>query len=124
VNVHVSWLDPKKARQITIVGDQKMVVWDDLDNVGPIKIYDKHVERTSTYYESYGEFQLLSREGSITIPNIGFSEPLKIQDQYFIDCVKNGQHPEKADAKKGGDVVRTLCAIQRSMDQQGSPIVL
>ena len=119
-NVHVSWLDPKKIRQITIVGDQKMAVWDDLDQLGPIKIYDKHVERTATYYESYGEFQLLSREGSITIPNIGFGEPLKTQDQFFLDCIAGRETPDRADAVKGADVVRVLTAIQRSMDQQGN----
>src|SRR3989338_7874125 len=84
VNLHVSWLDPKKVRQITIVGDKKMVVWDDLDHLGPIKLYDKHVERTSTFYESYGEFQLLSKEGSIMIPHVGIVEPLRSHAQYFI----------------------------------------
>ena len=121
VNIHVSWLDPKKVRQITIVGDKKMVVWDDLDNVGPIKLYDKHVEKTAKFYENYGEFQLLSREGSITIPNVAFQEPLKVQAQYFINCVEKGQKPELADAQKGHDVVKTLCAIQRSMDRNGAP---
>jgi len=124
VSVHVSWLDPKKVRQITIVGDQKMVVWDDLDNVGPIKLYDKHVERTATFYETYGEFQLLSREGSITIPHVGFHEPLKEQNQYFINCVEKRQAPEKVDPIKGHDVVKTLCAIQSSMEQNGAPITL
>ena len=114
VNIHVSWLDPKKIRQITVVGDQKMVVWDDLNNVGPISLYDKHVERTAHYYETYGEFQLLSKVGSITIPNIAFNEPLKVQAQYFIDCI--------ADALKGSDVVKTLCAIQQSIDQNGMPV--
>lgn len=123
-NIHVSWLDPKKVRQITIVGDQKMVVWDDLDSVGPIKIYDKHVERTATYYQSYGEFQLLSREGSITIPHVGFGEPLKIQDQFFLDCIKGAEVPDRVDALKGKDVVRALCAIQESMDKNGSPVIL
>lgn len=118
-NIHVSWLDPKKVRQITIVGDKKMAVWDDLDSDGPVKIYDKHVEKTETFYATYGEFQLLSKEGSITIPKIGFSEPLKDQGQYFIDCVKNKKNPDLSDAKKAGDVVRTLQAIQTSMDQNG-----
>lgn len=122
VNVHVSWLDPKKIRQITIVGDKKMISWDDLDHLGPVRVYDKHVEKTSVYYETYGEFQLLSQEGSITIPNIGFSEPLKLQDQYFIDCLEGNQHPSLADASKGYDVVKTLCAIQKSMDQRGVPV--
>ncbi len=121
-NIHVSWLDPKKVRQITIVGDKKMAVWDDLDNLGPVKIYDKHVERTSLFYETYGEFQLLSREGDITIPKVGLSEPLKIQANYFVDCVREGRDPERADAGKGMDVVRTLCAIQRSMDGHGAPV--
>ena len=101
-----------------------MAVWDDLDNVGPVKLYDKHVERTAVFYESYGEFQLLSKEGSITIPNIGFNEPLKIQDQFFVNCVLNNIQPDVADAQKGLDVVRTLCAIQESMDKRGAPVVL
>lgn len=121
-NIHVSWMDPRKVRQMTIVGDKKMVVWDDLDNVGPIKLYDKHVEKTSTFYATYGEFQLLSKEGSITIPNIGFSEPLKEQAKYFIECVKSEANPDKADAQKGIDVVSTLHAIQESINQKGSHI--
>ncbi|MCK5214551.1 MAG: Gfo/Idh/MocA family oxidoreductase [Candidatus Omnitrophica bacterium] len=120
VNVHVSWLDPKKVRQITIVGDKKMVVWDDLDNDGPIKLYDRHVERTSKFYETYGEFQLLSRLGSITVPNVGFQEPLKVQGQYFVDCVKNNTSPDITDAQKGYDVVNALCAIQKSIDNNGA----
>lgn len=124
VNIHVSWLDPKKVREITIVGDKKMAVWDDLDNIGPVKLYDKHVERTSTFYETYGEFQLLSREGSIMIPNIGFQEPLKDQNQYFINCIERNEKPVKADALKGYDVVRTLCAIQESIEKSGAPVTV
>jgi predicted dehydrogenase len=119
-NIHVSWLDPKKVRQITIVGDKKMVVWDDLDNDGPIKLYDKHVEKTSTFYDNYGEFQLLSKEGSIMIPKIGLGEPLKKQGQYFIDCIERHTVPQLADAQKSIDVTRTLAAIQRSMDLKGT----
>ncbi len=121
-NIHVSWLDPRKVRQITVVGDKKMVVWDDLDSVGPIKIYDKHVEKTDTFYETYGEFQLLSKEGSITIPKVGFSEPLKDQAQYFIDCIEKDEEPDLVDAQKGADVVKTLCAIQESADNKGQSV--
>ena len=124
VNIHVSWLDPKKVRQITVVGDKKMVVWDDLDNTGPISLYDKHVERTAHYYETYGEFQLLSKVGSITIPNIAFNEPLKVQAQYFIDCIEKNSPPETADANKGYEVVKTLCAIQSSIEQNGIPVTV
>ncbi|MDE1920174.1 MAG: Gfo/Idh/MocA family oxidoreductase [Candidatus Omnitrophica bacterium] len=124
VNVHVSWLDPKKVRQITVVGNQKMVAWDDLDTEGPIKLYDKHVEKTSVYYETYGEFQLLSREGSITIPKIGFNEPLKAQAQYFLQCVEKNQPPLLADAGKAADVVRTLAAIGESINRRGEVVNL
>jgi predicted dehydrogenase len=119
-NIHVSWADPRKVRQITIVGEKKMIVWDDLDTLGAVRVYDKSVERTSKYYESYGEFQLLSREGSITIPKINLAEPLKAQGQYFIDCVATGRHPDLVDAEKGAYVVRTLAAVQKSMDQSGN----
>lgn len=124
VNVHVSWLDPKKVRQITVVGDKKMVAWDDLDAEGPIKLYDKHVEKTSVYYETYGEFQLLSQEGSILIPKLGFNEPLKTQAQYFIDCITKGAEPLLADARRAYDVVRTLVAIQESVNRKGELVKL
>ncbi|MBF0486158.1 MAG: Gfo/Idh/MocA family oxidoreductase [Candidatus Omnitrophica bacterium] len=120
VNIHVSWADPRKCRQITIVGEKKMIVWDDLDSLGPIKLYDKHVERTTKFYESYGEFQLLSREGAIMIPKISAGEPLKAQGQYFVDCVEGNKEPLLADADKAASVVKALSAIQRSMDNMGS----
>jgi predicted dehydrogenase len=123
VNIHVSWLDPKKVRQLTLIGDKQMVVWDDLDNIGPIKLYDKHVEKTSVFYETYGEFQLLSREGSITMPSIGASEPLKTQAQYFLSCIESQTQPDKVNAQKGHDVVKVLCAIEKSM-QDGVPVNL
>ena len=119
-HIHVSWLDPKKVRQITIVGDKKMAVWDDLDSDGPIKIYDKHVEKTQTFYATYGEFQLLSKEGSITIPKVSFSEPLKAQGQYFVECVSQNKRPEQSDAAKAGDVIKALEAIQSSMQNKGT----
>jgi len=123
-NIHVSWLDPKKVRQITIVGDKKMIVWDDLDDAGSIKLYDKHVEKTKVFYETYGEFQLLSKEGSITIPNIDAVEPLKAQGEYFIGCIQKKLPPELSDAQKGLDVVKTLTAIQSSIEQKGLSVTI
>lgn len=124
VNLHVSWLDPKKVRQITLVGDKGMVVWDDLDNLGPIKLYDKHVEKTSTFYRTYGEFHLLSKEGSITIPNIKVAEPLKAQAGYFVDCIQNNVAPGLVDANKGADVVKVLKAMDASIEQKGAAVFL
>lgn len=122
VNIHVSWADPRKVRQITIVGERKMLVWDDLDPLGAVRVYDKYVERTTKYYESYGEFQLLSREGSITIPKIDLHEPLKTQGQYFAGCIERGEPALLADADRAEAVIRALTAIQQSMDHQGAPV--
>jgi predicted dehydrogenase len=122
VNIHVSWLDPRKVRQITIVGDQKMIVWDDLDNLGPIKLYDKHVEKTQVFYQTYGEFQLLSKEGSIMIPKVSAKEPLKAQNQYFIESIEKKSSPDLINAAKAYDVVRTLEAIQTSINSGGHPV--
>lgn len=122
VNIHVSWLDPRKVRQITIIGDQKMAVWDDLDNQGPVKLYDKHVERTQVFYQTYNEFQLLSKEGSITIPKIAMQEPLKAQNKYFIDCIEKKCPAMLIDAQKAFDITNTLEAVQRSMNSGGHPV--
>lgn len=124
VNIHVSWIDPKKVREITIVGDKKMVAWDDLDIEGPIRLYDKHVEKTDIYYATYGEFQLLSREGGIMIPKIGVNEPLKNQAQYFLDCIANQRIPAISDAQKAFDVVRTLEAISESINLKGQTVLI
>lgn len=121
VNVHVSWIDPKKVRTITVVGDRKMVIWDDLSMEGTVKLYDKHVEHSMPYYETFGEFQLLSKEGDITIPKIDLHEPLKAQDAHFIDCIKMRKKPI-CDGKAGLGVVKVLCAAEESMKMKGAAV--
>ncbi len=120
VNIHVSWLDPKKIRQITVVGNKSMITWDDLDNVGPIKIYDSQVVH-KYYYETFGEFALLAREGDITIPKIALQEPLKIQDSHFLECVQKRKQPA-ADGVAGIQTVKVLTAIQKSLAKRGNPV--
>jgi len=118
--IHVSWLDPRKVRQITIVGDRKMVSWDDLDHVGPIKVYDKRVTR-EPFYESFGEFVLLAREGDITIPKVATTEPLKVEVSHFLECVRTRRQP-LTNGRNGADVVCVLEAIQESLDGNGVPV--
>lgn len=115
VNIHVSWLDPVKVRQITVVGDLKMVIWDDMDNVEPIKIFDKGIIK-EPYYDDYGEFKLLTRDGDIYSPKIKLIEPLKSETMHFIDCVENRKKP-MSDGKSGLDVVKILNMIQESLRQ-------
>ncbi len=123
-NVHVSWLDPKKERTVTLVGDQKMVTWDDLNRDGALKIYNKQVLKSASPYESFGDFQLLTKDGDITIPFIAPIEPMKSQNAYFLECIRERKNPDAVDGTKGFEVVRILEALQQSMDRRGEPVSL
>lgn len=121
-NIRVSWLDPKKVRQITIVGDKKMATWDDLAEVGPVMIHDKGILK-EPYYQNYGEFQLLAREGDIMIPKVKMEEPLQVQNRYFLSCLKQNTIPI-SDGRTGVNVVRVLSAITESIDSEGQPVLV
>lgn len=102
-----------------MVGDKKMVAWDDLNNLEPIRIYDKGVTQ-EPYYESYGEFHLLVREGDVVMPKLHLVEPLKLQSQHFLDCVTR-RAPSICDGRFGLDVVKVLEAVEASMQRGGAP---
>jgi predicted dehydrogenase len=121
-NIRVSWLDPKKVRQMTIVGDKKMATWDDLAEVGPVVIYDKGVIK-EPYYSNYGEFQLLAREGDVTVPKIKPQEPLGVQNSYFLSCIEQGVI-RISDGQFGVDVVRILAAVNDSIASGGQPVAV
>jgi predicted dehydrogenase len=118
-HIQVSWLDPKKLREIVVVGDKKMVIWDELAPAGPITIYDKTVVRQENY-EDFGQFQLLAREGDITIPKVRLEEPLKVQNRFFLKCVADGHLPMN-DGPFAVDVVKVLEAIEQSLKSGGGP---
>jgi len=120
-HVHVSWLDPHKLRKFTVVGSQKMVVFDDMEPNEKIRIYDKGVDRAGQVV-SYGE-ALTVRSGDILIPKISLQEPLKLECQHFLECVRDRKTP-LADGLDGLRVVRVLAAAQASLDQGGTPVPL
>jgi predicted dehydrogenase len=122
VNIHVSWLDPKKVREITVVGEKKMVTWNDLSAEGPITVYDKGVIR-EPFYSDYGEFNLLVRQGEITIPYVKQYEPVRAQALHFAECVKE-RRPPRADGEGGLAVVRALEGVGRSLAAKGARIDL
>lgn len=115
-HAHTSWLNPRKVRQLTIVGDHRMAVWDDMNNLEPIRYYDKGV--VADHYTSFGEFQLILRDGQITIPKVKMFEPLQRQDADFIDCVRTRRAPV-ADARCAAAVVRVMEAAMQSVQQHG-----
>jgi len=119
-NIHLSWLDPHKLRRITLVGSKKMVVFDDMETLEKLKIYDKGVGSPS--YDTYGEYLSL-RFGDITIPNVRMLEPLRAETEHFIQCIESRKEP-KTGGRDGLRVVSILIAAQRSLEGKGCPISL
>ena len=117
-HIHVSWLDPHKERKLTIVGNKKMAVFDDMRSAEKIWIYDKGVD-TKLDYNTYGEYLSL-RFGDILIPKIDSSEPLKAECQHFIQCV-NDRNTPRSDGKDGLRILKVLEAAQRSLEKGGTP---
>lgn len=117
-HIHLSWLDPCKARRITVVGSRKMVVYDDIESMEKVKIYDKGVEHPP-YTNTFGDFQFAYRYGDITIPNLRFTEPLRLECSHFLECILTHQRPE-TDGYNGLRVVRIIETAQRSLANSGS----
>ncbi|MBN1290963.1 MAG: Gfo/Idh/MocA family oxidoreductase [Candidatus Latescibacteria bacterium] len=120
-HVHVSWLDPHKIRRTTVVGSQKMIVFDDMEPREKIRVYDKGIEK-ATEYGSYGEFLSL-RDGNIFIPAVKMAEPLMIECKHFIDCIENDRVPV-SDGRNGLIVTQVLDAGQKSLKSGGNPIMI
>ena len=119
-HIHLSWLDPHKVRRTTIVGKNKMAVFDDAENTEKLRIYDNHAEMPPA--KSYGE-AIQVRFGDIHIPRVDMTEPLRLEVQHFVDCVRDRKTPV-SDARDGLRVIRIIEAAQRSMEQDGVPISL
>lgn len=122
-SVTASWLSPKKVREITLVGDRRMATWNDLA-AGPVSVYDKGADKAvaaEPYYENFGEFQLLVREGDVTIPRVSAEEPLRVQARYFLDAVRSGD-AGLCDAGRAADVIRVLEAVSASLAADGAPV--
>jgi predicted dehydrogenase len=108
-HTHVSWLDPHKIRRLTVVGSEKMAVFDDMEPERKLTVYDKGpVQRPAT------EWQI--REGDIHIPKLAREEPLRRECAHFISLV-NGEGNPLAPAREGLAVVRTLELLQESLDR-------
>lgn len=120
-HVHVSWLDPHKVRRLTIVGSKRMAVFDDLQSTEKLRIYDKGAE-LNTDYDTFAEYIGL-RFGDILVPHIRVGEPLRHECEHFLHCVRERQTPV-SDGRDGLRVVQILEAADKSLEQNGSPIVI
>jgi predicted dehydrogenase len=121
-NIRASWLDPRKVREITVVGSGKMAFFNDLETQEPVRIFDKGALREPSY-ETFGEFKLVTRSGDVVSPAIPASEPLKNQCQHFLRSVVTRQ-PVLSDGADGLRVVEVVVAINQSIAQRGAPVML
>jgi predicted dehydrogenase len=117
-----SWLDPKKVREMTIVGSKRMIVYDDVAPLEKLRIYDTRVERPP-HYDTFGEFQYSYHYGDVHIPYLKQEEPLKSECQHFLDCIRHGKTPLSS-GRKGLELVRILEASSQSLKKKGAAIEL
>ena len=113
-NVHASWLNPRKIRQITAVGSKKMALWDDLDLRTPIQIYDKHVADPTDLPDTYVAYKTQVVDGGASTPAVRLNQPLQAECEHFLDCIAHGRQPQ-SDASSGLRVVLAAEAAAASM---------
>jgi predicted dehydrogenase len=121
VNLHVSWLNPRKVRDVTVVGAQAMLTFDDMNLTEPLRLYDKRVTDTRTtvaYVDTFASFRASIREGDIVIPKVAPGEPLKAECEHFLECIESGRAPLTGGAE-GVAVVEALEAMARSVAHGG-----
>jgi predicted dehydrogenase len=120
--IHSSWHDPRKVREMTIVGSKRMIVYDDIVAQEKIKVFDARVERPP-HYDTFAEFHYAYHYGDIYSPYIKQDEPLKTECQHFLDSIRQGTEPLTS-GHAGLEIVRILAASSESLKQQGAPVDL
>jgi predicted dehydrogenase len=122
-HIHVSWADPNKTREVVVVSQEKRIVFNDLDSLEPVRIFEKGVRRHLLDSETAVEPEFELREGRIVSPPIPASEPLRRQLEHFLDCIRTGARP-LTDAGAGLAVVRALEAMNASVQLCGAPVTV
>jgi predicted dehydrogenase len=108
-HLHLSWLDPHKERRLTLVGSKRMATFDDMRIEGKLTIYDKGVDLQA---RSWGEY--ITRSGDVFSPHVANVEPLRLECEHFIECIRSGATP-RSDGRSGVRVVSVLEALERSL---------
>jgi predicted dehydrogenase len=114
-HLHLSWLDPHKERRLTVVGSKRMATFDDMLIEGKLTVYDKGFDEDT---RSWGEY--IARAGDTHSPRIPNAEPLRLECEHFIGCVRTGNTP-RSDGHSGLRVVRVLERLQLALAAQAGP---
>lgn len=118
--IQSSWLEPRKIREMTIVGTRRMIVYNDLEPTEKIRVYDVRVERPP-HYDTFADFLYSYHYGDSYIPHLKQEEPLKAECQHFLDCIAGGAEPLSGGAA-GLELVRILEAASASLKSNGAPV--
>jgi predicted dehydrogenase len=110
-HLHLSWLDPHKERRFTVVGSKRMATFDDMDPERKVTVYDKGFDEKA---DTYGEY--ITRSGDIWSPRVPNDEPLRLECEHFLTCLRDGRRPV-SDGESGLRVVRVLERLQESLDE-------
>ena len=120
-HIQVSWLDPSKVRQATVVGSRKMLIFDDMSADSRITVFDKgidveHLDSKLHTFETFSEYQLIVRAGDVWLPRVEFREPLLEEVDDFVGCIRDGRQP-LADGASGLKVVKLLERLSIAMER-------
>jgi predicted dehydrogenase len=115
-NLRLSWLDPVKQRQITVVGSDKMLVYDDIAD-DKVVIYDKGVD-LPPYSVTEEEFRASYRHGDVAVHPLAWSEPMRVECEHFLECIRTGEKPISSGVE-GAKVLKVLETAQRSLMNGG-----
>lgn len=118
--IHSSWLDPRKVREMTIVGSKRMILYDDVAPLEKVRIYDARVERPP-HYDTFAEFQYAYHYGDVFSPYLKQEEPLKTECTHFLDCIRESRPPLSC-GERGLELVKILEASSASLKLHGAAI--
>ena len=122
-HMHISWLDPRKVREMTVVGSRRMAVFDDVSNQAKVRMYDSSVSTSPAPPESFADWQVDIRHGDVSIPRLRWVEPLRAELDHFLACVRDGVEC-RVPGSKGRAVTEAIVAAQLSLTRGGTAVSL
>ena len=120
--IQSSWLDPRKTREMTIVGSRRMIVYDDVAQLDKIRVYDARVD-SPPHYDTFADFHYAYHYGDVYTPYVRQEEPLKTECEHFLNCIRTGELP-MTNGRQAREVVEVLEAASHSLENNGQQVVL
>ena len=123
-HAHASWLNPRKVRQITVIGSKKMALWDDLNLDHPITIYDSSIGFEQPHYsDSFASHRLSYNKGDVVLPSISINEPLLEEIRHFLNVILQ-KEKNRSSPRYGTEVVKTLIGTDKSLLKNGQFVTI